>query len=216
MSGRLKAEASPLDFYETQEEDVLVLVPHLDKPRRTPFVDLGAGRGAIGRVLHSVWGVRGVAVEFLPQRAAAARASGAYLEVVEGDVSDPAVMRRILELCEGSPELAIGNPPFITWQVFARVADGVLSAEASALLLPAMAWERKKTDAPPYTERSAFIRHKDVGRFDLASRPAFGRKFVDGRGQEEIRVQGEAPSAYAWRMRGPKYAGRWLWLEGSP
>lgn len=221
------ALASPLDFFETPPEAFLPLLPYLRKPRM--WVDLGCGRGALGRMLADRFGVKGFGVEFLPERADQAMETGAYLHVVRGDIGDRETVytlkRLIFEATSmkaPTPEmglLVISNPPFQQWELFEEVAQELIWTrhleDEIALLLPAMAFEKRKTSAIHYKKRALAIRRAN-GRYDLASRPAFLRKFVDANGKAYIAQKGEAPSAYAWLVSGENHTGSWKWLESEP
>lgn len=219
------ASVSPLDFFETPREAVLPLLPYLRRPKM--FVDLGCGRGALGRVLLEHFGVQGIGVEFLPERAEQAERSGAYFLVIRGDVADRAIVDQIKAYRRTLPTpvnagdggvLTIGNWPFQQWELFAEVEqeiqDGFVRVhDEGAALLPAMAFERRRTNASHYKKRAAAIRGAD-GRYDVAERPKFWRTFISGEtGKPYIAQKGEAPSAYAWLMHGTNHAGKWRWLE---
>lgn len=215
-----QAFCSPLEFFETPREAVEPLLPLLKNP--LVWVDLGCGRGAIGRVLAKHFGIKGIGVEFLPERAGLAAQTGDYAHVVRGDVADAGAWRRVQEaLAHAVLEargtrglLVIANPPFQQWELFAERARQLTAPNATdeaAILLPAMAFERRKTNTQQYQKRANAIRTAQ-GRYDLALRPAFFREFML-EGQKVIMQKGEAPSAYAWLMYGVAHEGRWRWLE---
>lgn len=219
--GAKKALASPLEFFETPREALTPLLQYLQKPKI--WVDLGCGRGALGRGLSDHFGTKGIGVEFLPERAERAMASGAYMHVLRGDLADAELRRTLFDLtlmnadAEMSGVLVVANPPFQQWELFERVARELTASSEwneVALLLPAMAFEKRKTHSTRYKERAAAIREAS-GRYDLASRPAFFRQFVGTDGKTRFAQKGEAPSAYAWLVVGTSHKGRWRWLESE-
>lgn len=214
---------SPLEFFETPREAIEPLIPFLNLPR--VWVDLGCGRGALGKALYAAWGIQGVGIEFLPERAEQAMNSGAYAAVIRGDVANREDWKRVLDAATKaafsrpgrSPQgwCVIANPPFAQWELFAdRAIEGAEQDGEAALLLPAMAFERRKTRTQTFTKRALHIEAENVGRYDLADRPAFHRVFIEkGTDKPYIDQKGDAPMAYAWWMKGERHAGKWRWLK---
>ncbi|TKD00422.1 hypothetical protein [Polyangium fumosum] len=218
----------PLDFYETPTRlnqphpercAVTALLARLGRPRI--WIDLGAGRGAIGAVLHAAWGIRGIGIEFSEARAAEALATGAYHGVFVGDVADADVQWRVRKLVQEldlgpMPGLAISNPPFPQWEAF-ELAAMAMDAEQVALLLPSTAFEANRgSRKAKITQRARLLRDPAGGRYDLAMRPAFLRAWQEPDGRIVYEQDGTDLKAYAWRVRGAAHAGRWGFLEVRP
>lgn len=219
-----QALPSPLEFFETPHEAVAPLIPHISPPRL--WVDLGCGRGALGKALFDAWGVQGVGVEFLPERAQQALNSGAYAHVIRGDIADKETWTRVVDaanlvclnhLGREAGWFVISNPPFQQWEIFADRAEELTRGEfdESALLLPSMAFEKKKTRSNQNAKRARHMSAANVGRYDLAERPAFWRLFLNDKREPYVDRKGTAFSTYSWLTKGAKHAGKWCWLEGE-
>lgn len=217
---------SPLEFLETQPAAVLPMLAYVARPR--VWIDIGCGRGALGKILFERWGVRGVGLEFLPERADEARKSGAYDLVVTGDYADDAAWTRCKRRASELDALYMGkergwfvisNPPFSQWEIVADRASEIVDGgpdDAAAILLPSMAFEQKRTKSYTNTRRHRHLGAGNVGRYDLGPRCQFGRVFIDeGTKHPYVAVKGTANSTYSWHMKGEIHAGIYRWL-GAP
>jgi SAM-dependent methyltransferase len=222
----MTTERSPLDFYETNPEDIALVLPKLWIPRRYQnrrflVIDLGCGRGAIGAAIAAKFPNAIVfGIELDPERAREARTRTvchngitrpAYAHVWGGDALRPTLRRELRRRFH----LAIGNPPFSFWGSFGVLAEDVVREDGEiALLGPATVIEGNPNAHPKFPQqplRWELFSRKGWGRYDCRKRPGFGR-YAGGVFVES----GTDRMPYAWFCKGGEHAGRWDTLERPP
>jgi len=190
------------DFYITPPWVVEAILPHLKTPR--VVLDIGCGKGAIGRVLRRAYPLARIGgVEKDAERSLMAQRSGAYDSLWSADWL--ALTNRLNPIGEpaAAPDLIISNPPFKLALRFLETAlERVRPGGEVAFLLPAQ-WDQETNECADGFKRE---RGRFLDRLQKDGREGFGKYAVEGR----IAFKGDGATdriAYAWFVFGPEHGG---------